>query len=236
MKKILFRPSSQLTETLLDPPTTSISKIPDWFKKLPKTVSGESFPNIKGRSSDLTVKPCIPFFDSITSGYMLTTPADMVFTLKDGVREVNWPTPDFQLIGEHTLNQLGSYEIPEEYEKHILKWNGFWGIQTPPGYSLLFMHPLGRPELPFYSFHGIVDSDKHYVPINIPFVLRKGFVGVIPKGTPYAQVIPIKRESWHSKKKNFLDNGFDPNNVLGKVHLYAEKWYKKNIWERKKYY
>jgi hypothetical protein len=34
---------------------------------------------------------------------------------------------------------------------------------------------------------------------NIPFFIKEGFSGVIPKGTPIAQVIPFKRESWTSK-------------------------------------
>ena len=30
----------------------------------------------------------------------------------------------------------------------------------------------------------------------MPFFLEKGFSGVIPAGTPYAQMIPFKREDW----------------------------------------
>ena len=31
---------------------------------------------------------------------------------------------------------------------------------------------------------------------NVPFFIKSGFEGVIPAGTPIAQLIPIKREKW----------------------------------------
>jgi hypothetical protein len=43
---------------------------------------------------------------------------------------------------------------------------------------------------------GIVDSDKYHGAGNIPFFLKEEFEGLIPKGTPYAQIIPIKRAEW----------------------------------------
>ena len=48
---------------------------------------------------------------------------------------------------------------------------------------------------------GIVDTDKYVSPVNFPFILNDiKFTGLIPAGTPIAQVIPFKRDSW---KMNF---------------------------------
>lgn len=48
---------------------------------------------------------------------------------------------------------------------------------------------------------GIVDTDKYASPVNFPFILNDiKFTGLIPAGTPIAQVIPFKRDSW---KMNF---------------------------------
>jgi hypothetical protein len=45
----------------------------------------------------------------------------------------------------------------------------------------------------------VVDTDKYFAPINFPFVLNDySFEGLIPAGTPMAQVIPFKRESWNT--------------------------------------
>ena len=49
--------------------------------------------------------------------------------------------------------------------------------------------------MPFHSFSGIVDTDKHPVPVNFPFVVKKDFEGVIPAGTPIAQFIFLKRDT-----------------------------------------
>ena len=45
---------------------------------------------------------------------------------------------------------------------------------------------------------GIVDTDTYKASVNFPFVLNEPdtFEGLIPAGTPIAQVIPFKRESW----------------------------------------
>ena len=44
---------------------------------------------------------------------------------------------------------------------------------------------------------GIVDTDTYNAPVNFPFVLNNiKFEGLIPAGSPMAQVIPFKRDSW----------------------------------------
>jgi len=76
------------------------------------------------------------------------------------------------------------------------KWHNPWGIKTPPGYSCLFVQPLHRESV-FTIMPGIVDTDTYNNPVNFPFVLNDTkFQGIIPAGTPIAQVIPFKRDSW----------------------------------------
>ena len=90
------------------------------------------------------------------------------------------------------------FAVYEKYDEIPWKWTVPWSIETPKGFSLLFTHPLNRMELPFVTMSGIVDTDEYECPVNLPFLIREGFMGVIPKGTPIAQVIPIKREKWSS--------------------------------------
>jgi hypothetical protein len=43
----------------------------------------------------------------------------------------------------------------------------------------------------------VVDTDTYTSPVNFPFTLNDPkFEGLIPAGTPIAQVIPFKREQW----------------------------------------
>ena len=233
-KNILFRPQDKLVQEIIDPPKPTTIFFPKWYKNLSQYTNKENKLKIFNHSINATAKKCIPLMDSITAGYTVTVPADIqVSTDENGNKVLSWATKDYQLVELHDPKQIENYPISNEYSSQPFKMIGFWGIQTPKGYSLLIMHPLGRFDLPFYSFHAIVDSDLHYVPLNIPFLLKKDFNGVIEKGTPLVQVIPIKRNIWISKIKNY--NDFNPFIVLSKISLYLERWYKENIWIKKDY-
>jgi hypothetical protein len=52
----------------------------------------------------------------------------------------------------------------------------------------------------FTILPGIVDTDEYYAPVNFPFVIDDPeFQGLIPKGTPIAQIIPFKRDTCEIK-------------------------------------
>jgi hypothetical protein len=86
--------------------------------------------------------------------------------------------------------------------------------------------------LPFQTFSGVVDTDSYTMPVNFPFLLRKDFEGVIPKGTPIAQVIPIRRDSWTSEKTQYLEkNRF----MLDDLRSTLSRAYKERFWNRKEY-
>jgi len=87
-------------------------------------------------------------------------------------------------------------EHPARNEHPYPKWINHWAIRTPKGYSTMFVQPMHRESV-FTILPGIVDTDEYYAPINFPMVINDpNFEGLIPKGTPIAQVIPFKRESW----------------------------------------
>jgi hypothetical protein len=121
----------------------------------------------------------------------------------------------------------------EKYDEIPWKWNVPWSIETPPGYSLLFTHPLNRMELPFVTMSGVVDTDEYKCPVNLPFMIREGFMGIVPKGTPIAQVIPIKREKWSSETKQMTDHSATLYDDLRSVlnGSYRLRWWKKKSYE-----
>jgi hypothetical protein len=55
--------------------------------------------------------------------------------------------------------------------------------------------------LPFTTLTGLVDSDTfHNTPPNFPARWHDlSFNGLLPKGTPIAQCLPVKRESWNAR-------------------------------------
>ncbi|MGB6237383.1 MAG: hypothetical protein WBG16_08555, partial [Bradyrhizobium sp.] len=56
-------------------------------------------------------------------------------------------------------------------------------------------HPVNRDDLPFRLITGLVDADLfHDGGINFPAIwLEPDFSGVLPKGTPVAQVFAVPR-------------------------------------------
>ena len=79
----------------------------------------------------------------------------------------------------------------------IVKFNSFWTVELEPGWSLLATHPLNRFDLPFTTLSGLVDADRfHDVGILFPAVWRdRDFTGVLPRGTPVAQCLPVPPRS-----------------------------------------
>jgi len=236
-KKIIFRPTSETTQQVTPSPKPLKNEIPKWYKNLKRYHGDNSFNN---KNIDFfgskTAKTCIPLFDSITSGYSYKLPYDLLCSYdENGNRIIQWGNNKDDYIGSHLLEQIGDYPIPNGYESIILKIHTTWCVQTPTGYSLLYMHPLGRFDLPFYSFHGIVDADVFYKNMNIPIVLKNGFEGVIEQGTVISQLIPIKRDRWKSKEKLFKEDGYDP--IIDNIRSISssQKWYMHNRWIKKQY-
>jgi len=214
-KKIIFH--STMTDFDILKPTTSSRNVPSWFRKMNSVTDGT-----------MTVKKCVPFLDALTSGYMIPLAADVFWDKKNKIFGSNASGP---IVSSHYLVQSEAVEIPKEYDPQPHKWISNWHIKTPRGYSCLITHPLNRTDLPFYSFSGIVDTDKHPMVINFPFVLRKDFDGKIEAGTPMVQIIPFKRDRWTS---DFIDDG--PSHTYRNQYKVEEApfgYYKKNFWDRK---
>ena len=114
---------------------------------------------------------------------------------------------------------------PAGHLNNHLIWLPQWGWKTPRGYSTLVTHPFNRFDLPFTTTTAIIDSDKYWGAGNIPFFLKDGFEGIIPKGTPYVQIIPIKRKKWLSVLNPAM---IDAGRYLGNVTRSNERYYKKH--------
>ena len=214
-KKIKFY-STNIELEILHPKPASRT-IPSWFRKLPGVVDGIE-----------TIKKCIPFLDTMTSGYMIVLAADVKFNGEE-FEQISKK----EIVTTHMEKQLGEIKIPEEYSKQPYKWTNFFVTKTPKGYSTLFTHPLNRIDLPFYSLSGIVDTDGHPVPVNFPFYVKKDFRGIIPAGTPIAQAIPFKRESWKSSVEDKK-----PYTIPAAWFMFNNppfNFYKRNFWNRKSY-
>jgi hypothetical protein len=175
----------------LEQPQPASKFIPDWYKNMESYMGGEKKPNGEGRTR-ATIKRCMPVFDAINAGYIITSPADVYVRIKDGQQFFEWSS--LGLIAFHPIEQAPTHPARNEYA--YPKWINHWAIRTPKGYSTMFVQPMHRESI-FTILPGIVDTDEYYAPVNFPMVINDPkFEGFIPKGTPIAQVIPFKREEW----------------------------------------
>jgi hypothetical protein len=179
-------------------PVPASKLIPDWYKNLESYIGGEKRPD-GSAGTTATAKRCMPIFDAISGGYIISTHVDLWVSQKpadDGKIYPLYEWANFGAISFHPKSQLPEHPDDTGHEVSYPKWNNAWAITTPPGYSCLFISPLHR-ETPIIVFPGIVDTDIYKAPVNFPFVLRDPKMdGLIPAGTPIMQVIPIKRDEW----------------------------------------
>lgn len=205
MTKITFTNTHNALEEYAPKPAASC--IPDWYKDLSSYIGNQKEPNGQG-STSATIKRCMPVFDAITAGYILFTPVDVWISQRNGEPWYEWPS--FEPIQFHPIEQAPSHPKRGGHNLSYPKWINHWSIKTEPGYSTMFVQPFHRESV-FTILPGVVDTDKYDAPVNFPFILNDvKYKGIIPAGTPMAQVIPFKRESW--KMELGTQKDFDKQN------------------------
>lgn len=215
-------------------PTPSSEALPEWYKNTSPYLPESLVPKHERNPIRETIKKCMPVFDSMTAGYMLYTPCDVVVTTVNGAPYFEW--------NSDTSTPAVSFHISEQARLHpkvnsraIPKWINRWVVKTPKGYSCLFIAPMNSDKSPFTIFPGVVDTDTFTAPVNLPFTLNNpNFNGLIPEGTPMCQIVPFKREEWEmslGSEKEFKESDAQ-NWRLRKLPIFS---YKKSWWNRKSY-
>jgi hypothetical protein len=214
----------------IEEPKPATAFLPEWYKKTESYMHGEKKPIGDGTTTG-TIKRCIPVFDAITAGYIITLPADVFVSQRDGAPWYEWA--NFGLVQFHPVEQAPEHPLRNGLPSYP-KWINPWAIETPKGYSVLFTQPLHR-ESSFKILDGIVDTDTYKAPVNFPFVLNDvKFEGLIPQGTPIAQVIPIKRDSWKMQigsQEDFITQA----SISNKLRIRFFDSYRNQFWNRKEY-
>lgn len=220
--------------------------IPDWFKKLNHT---REIPTIKG---------CIPFLDTLTSGYIIKLPQD--FYIKHNVYNEKIKSNDsFNRFGFHMMGEMMYYKninlnsSNDEYHSPLqlegcplvdknkklpfYKIMNPYTIKTPPGYSCLFVSPLNNNDDRFEIIAGIVDTDVYNGEVNFPLTINgdkyPSLETTIERGTPIVQVIPFKRENWKikyrmSSLKERDKSHWSPFSKI--IHKYKTLFWRKKSW------
>jgi hypothetical protein len=221
-------------------PTSIIKTIPEWYRKM------DRFAKIPGTNkffigSDKgkipTWKACPAVFDIMGTGYTYLTPCDLNFFIDEN-NKLSVKIEDKHYKDFCTSRQpMQDFVTPHGYRDEHFAWFPDWGINLPDGYSALYSQPFNRFELPFLTISGIIDNDKIDLPGSMPFFISNNFVGTIPKGTPFAQILPFKRESWESEVITFTLTEMIQRNKKNsdKYRKPDGGVYKSEVWEMRKY-
>lgn len=223
-------------------PVPMVKTIPDWYRqadrhaKDPATGEYWQMPDIGGKVP--TWKACPAVFDIMGSGYTYLTPCDIEFAEDAGGNiQCRALDPKYRHFLIEREPMPGFVHPPGYHLKHFAWWPD-WAIELPAGYSALYAQPFNRYDLPFLTTSGIVDNDKIGVPGSMPFFVLKGVSGVLPAGTPYAQILPFKREHWASE----VEVSLTPEQLQAKNDEARARYrrpdggiYLKEDWERRKY-
>tara|TARA_R100000152_G_C6752045_1_gene175723 strand:+ start:304 stop:1056 length:753 start_codon:yes stop_codon:yes gene_type:complete len=236
------------TKQLVDDvfPEPALKHVPKWYKELKHS---KEIPTIKG---------CMPFLDSLTAGYIMKMPQDLCLEhniinikgKKDSAFRYSYrDSPEIRtrfrlnINAErheiHPVEQLGP-KCPFHKKNKDLPFykilNPF-AIKTPPGYSCLFVPPLNNHDDRFEIVSGIVDTDTYEGEINFPIIINGDkypiLETVIKRGTPIAQVIPFKRESW----KMMIKERSLTKTLMGffQVKKFLVNNYMRLFWKKKKW-
>lgn len=175
---------------VIAPPVPARAYVPDWFRKLPAVDDAV----VSSGNTGLTIKRCMPFLDAMTTGWILPLAATVRLDISESGARVDsgWDF-DRTMVSSHGMHQVKGNPwtgLPP------CKFHNFWSIETPPGWSCLFIDPLNRPNGVFEVLAGVVDTDTYRSPVHFPFFATgPDGLHVIEKGSPMVQVIPFRRDS-----------------------------------------
>ena len=234
-RPIKFHLVLDLPDKYIVPPIPSAKLMPGWMKNMPTHADPEM----------QTVKRCIPFLDAMTAGYTILNHIDLyIFQKTDGDVRFKYLDSEHKAALEMhpPIETHSNAQVPGTPFEHmtILKYLNPWRIQTPKNYSLLFLPPANRFDLPCIPLVGLVDTDEYRNVVNFPFIIptlqKDEKEHFIPKGTPIVQVIPIKREAWKQKITIYDDKVLqETKKHRENISADREDYYRRKLWRRKVY-
>ena len=212
-------------------PVPAKELIPKWYKDLSRYSVGDKINISEDGAANMSVKACMPFLDTLTSGYIIKLHCDILveWTSEDNFT-MKW-TSDIPPLTPRGKSIAESIPTAEGYTPFLQAWEIRYPFRAPKGYSVLVTQPFNRLDLPTLATSGIVDADRGIGTGGVPFALKKGFSGIIEAGTPILQMLPFKREDWKKERvedPKLTQLGFSPRNKI-------TGWYKNELWQRKSY-
>lgn len=232
-KRIKFIPNYESINEYIDFPKPAKYFIPDWYKKSTRFMDGNKYTINESNIPD--IKSCIPFLDSLSSGYIQTIWFDIQVESDNDHAFLKWNNSGLENVWGTRLEDTARHmPKPNDVTKDHYIFKYPYSIKTPPGYSTIFTQPFNRFDSPFIALTGIVDTDTLITNGNYPIFIRKNYSGVVRANTPILQMIPFKRDSWVSNVEEYENNKDYLKQLSNKIAC-QYGYYKNFIWKRKEY-
>lgn len=209
-------------------PVPAEELLPKWIRKMNPE-----------NSSPRSIKRCVPVVDAMSMGYIVPLWADVHVNTVNGIVHLNYkqevPSPMFT---DHHPDQVAGCPLHDStFGNQPLKLLSPWIITTPPGWSCLFIQPINHFDKRFSHVSGVVDTDTYRTHVNSSFIwMQDNFCGVLPKGTPWMQVIPFQRtECTHVVRESTAEDVLISEKANAKIYTVLSNGYRLNFWNPKKY-
>ena len=238
MKQITFEALNEYYYNVAPKPYPAKESIPDWFRNMqPYRVTDENPDGkkllVRNGFSNATFKKCTPMLDALTSGYIFPLWADVQVTdMKEEVPLITWKIRKYDVFELHGPDST-EMTTPTGYHPRVFKYSNPWIPLLPKGYSYLVTQPFGFRDTPFHAIPAIID-DGTTLDIPFPVWVKKGFNGIVERGTPMVQITPFKRESWIS---NFTHSTDEERHIIMSKGFdgVIKNHYLTNFWKKKEY-
>lgn len=209
-------------------PYPASQNLPDWYKKVdatddPKHLGGNNVGN------------CIPFFDALTTGWIIPCPVDIEVSYdEEGNMNFDWLS-DVQFVDYHSRNTVTEH-FPDEMKLAVQIYHK-WAVAVPEGYSILMTEPFNRMETRWKAMTGIIDVDKYMGPVNGSLIWKDfEWEGIIEQGTPLFQVIPFKRDGLirESRVRPMTEDDVLRREQTSNKVLNIRHYYRNHAWSNRK--
>jgi hypothetical protein len=142
----------------------------------------------------MTIKACPPVLDYLCTGYIIPLHSDMFAHEESDDFCSLQCNLDIPIVDYHSKEQVKTSHFEDRTSYKLINP---WTIETPKGYSCLFMKPFYSDTGSIEVLPAVVDTDVYHN-INFPFYINKEIKegDIWTRGTPIVQVIPFKREEW----------------------------------------
>ena len=202
------------------------AELPEWYRDSSSYTKDVNTPH--GRDKHMTIKKCMPVLDYLSLGLNLHTPSAIYVEGEYPNNSVTCASNDPLIsLSSHHQDQTQKFPISSNYDPKPLKIEFPFSIETPSGYSSVFIAANDQKNFPLLFPSGMVQTDKYRAPVNFPFFVRKDFEGKIDAGTLFMKVLFVKREDVSVNYKEAKEDNSRMFQHMKMVTAFGSGFYKK---------